>query len=50
MKQPRWLDRAGLTLLLRNANSHADRHGHGCPSAPAMQHTGGADVTVVLHR
>ena len=25
-------------------------HSHGCPSAPAMQHSGGADVTVALHR
>jgi hypothetical protein len=32
-----------------NANSHADRHGHGCPSALAMQHSG-AEVTVALHR
>ena len=29
-----------------NANSHADRHGHGYPSAPPMQHSGGAG----LHR
>lgn len=27
-------------LLHRNANSHADGHGHSCPSAPAMQHSG----------
>ena len=33
-----------------NATSHADPHSHGCPSAPAMQHPGGADVTVALHR
>jgi hypothetical protein len=32
-----------------NANSHADRHGHGCPSAAAMQHSGGADLTATLH-
>jgi hypothetical protein len=31
-----------------NATSHADPHIHGCPSAPAMQHAGGADVA--LHR
>jgi hypothetical protein len=30
-------------LLQRNAPSHADRDGDGCPSAPAMQHCGGAD-------
>ena len=43
--------RAARRSLLRwKANSHADRHGHGCPSAPAMQHSGGADVTVALHR
>ena len=41
---------SGNTRLQRNATSHADRHGHGCPSAPAMQHSGGADVTVALHR
>jgi len=29
--------------LQRNATSHAHRHGHGCPSVPAMQHCGGAD-------
>ena len=29
--------------LQRNATSHADRHGHGCPSVPATQHCGGAD-------
>jgi hypothetical protein len=33
-----------------NANSHADRHGHGCPSAPAMQHSGGTGATTALHR
>jgi hypothetical protein len=33
-----------------NANSHADRHGHGCPSAPAIQHSAGAALTVALHR
>jgi hypothetical protein len=37
-------------LALRNANSHIDRHGHDCPSVPAMQHSGGADKTVDLHR
>ena len=31
-------------------NSHADRHGQGCPSAPTMQHSGGADLTAALHR
>jgi hypothetical protein len=33
-----------------NAKSHADPHSHGCPSAAAMQQSGGADLTVVLHR
>ena len=28
-----------------NATSHADRHGDGCPSAPAMQRSGDADLT-----
>ena len=28
------------------AASHADGHGHGCPSAPAMQHSGGAAMSV----
>jgi hypothetical protein len=32
-------------LSLWNANSHAARHGHDCPSAPAMQHSGGAALT-----
>ena len=27
-----------------------DRHGHGCPPAPAVQHSGGADMTVALNR
>jgi len=31
-----------LTLLLRNANRHAHRHGYSCPSPPPMQHSGGA--------
>ena len=39
MRLPQW-----------NATSHADRHGHGCPSVPAMQRSGGADMTVALHR
>jgi hypothetical protein len=37
-------------LPLRNATSHADPHSHGCPSAPAVQHFGGADVAVALQR
>jgi hypothetical protein len=44
-RQSRRLDRAGLTLVLWNANSHADRHGRGCRSAPAMQQSGGSDLT-----
>jgi hypothetical protein len=32
-------------LLQWNANSHANRRGYDCPSAPAMQHPGGADLT-----
>jgi hypothetical protein len=39
----------GEPPLLRNATSHADRHGHGCPSAPAIQHSGGVDLAVALH-
>ena len=31
------------TLLQWDATSHADRHGHGCPFAPATQRCGGAD-------
>ena len=42
-QQSRLTRSAYPTLLLRNATSHADRHGHGCPSAPAMQHSRGAD-------
>lgn len=37
-------------LLVWNATSHADPHSHGCPSAPAMLHSGGADVTVAHRR
>ena len=33
-----------------DATSHADGHRHDYPSAPAMQHSGGADLTAVLHR
>jgi hypothetical protein len=36
--------------LQRNATSHADRHGHDYPSAPAMQHPDGADLTAAVHR
>ena len=42
---PRGASRSLVTLPLWNATSHADRHGHGYPSAPAMQHSGGADLT-----
>jgi hypothetical protein len=41
--------RASASLPDWNATSHADRHGHDCPSAPAM-HSGRTDVTVTLHR
>jgi hypothetical protein len=43
-------DRVLRTRLVWNDWSHADRHGHGCPSAPEMQHSGGADMTVAVHR
>ena len=36
------LTRSGA-LSLWNATSHADRRGHAYPSAPTMQHYGGAD-------
>lgn len=36
--------------LLGNANSHAGRHGQGCPPAPAMKQSGGGDLTAALHR
>jgi len=49
-QQPRLAGSGQPTLLLWNATSHADPHSPGCPSAPAMQHSGGADVTVALHR
>jgi len=26
--------------MLRRARSHADRHGHRCPSVPVIQHSG----------
>ena len=38
-----------LGQSLRNANSHADRHGHGCPSAPVIQNSGRSDLTATLH-
>jgi hypothetical protein len=45
------LTRAGYpTPVLWNARSHTDAHGHGCPSARAMQHSGGAEATVAFHR
>jgi hypothetical protein len=34
---------------VRKATSHADRHGNGCPSAPAM-HPGRADLAAALRR
>jgi hypothetical protein len=43
-------DSGFLRQLLGNANSHADRHGHSCPAAPAMQHSGGAELTAALRR
>jgi hypothetical protein len=49
MEKPRSGGAGPVGLPLRNANSHADAHSHDCPSAPAMQHPGGADVTVALH-
>ena len=39
-----------VSIALRNARGHTDAYGQGCPSAPAMQHSGGADVTVAHHR
>ncbi len=42
-------DPNGPALPLRNATSHPDRHGQGCPSTLAMQHSGGADLTAALH-
>ena len=40
-----------MRLPLRNATSHADRHGHGCPPALAMhEHSGGADLAGARHR
>ena len=40
----------GRSLLVRNATSHANPHSHGCPSAPAMQHSSRTGVTVTVHR
>ena len=37
------------TRLDWNANSHADRHGHDCPSAPAMQQPAGRPPPLVSH-
>jgi hypothetical protein len=36
--------------VLRNARSHADRPGHRCPYAPAMQHSSADDGDGQLHR
>jgi len=41
---------ASTSLSSWNANSQAHRHGQGCPPAPAMQQSGGADLTAALHR
>jgi hypothetical protein len=40
----------GVRGCRKATNSHADQHVHGCPSAPAMQQSGGADLAAVLHR
>jgi hypothetical protein len=45
-QKPRHANLGLPTRLLRNARSQADRHGNGCPSAPAMQHSGAADGAV----
>ena len=37
LQHSRELQSTRRTLPLRNATSRADRHGHGDPSAPAMQ-------------
>jgi hypothetical protein len=50
LHQPRATRGGRRTLLLWNVNNHADRHGQGCPPAPATQHSGGADLTAALHR
>ena len=36
------------SLSSRNDGSHIDLHGHDCPSAPAMQHSGA--VAAALRR
>jgi len=38
--------RAGDYFPVWNAKSYADRRGDGCPSAPAMQHSGAGHGTV----
>jgi hypothetical protein len=50
LQQSRAAGSARRTLLVWNANSHADRHGDGCPSAPAKQHSRGAHLTAALQR
>ena len=43
-------DRAEYPLRAGTRPAAADPRRHGCPSAPAMQHSGPAEVTVALHR
>jgi hypothetical protein len=40
----------GARVLQWNADSHSHRLGHSSPSAPAMQHSGCADLTAALRR
>jgi hypothetical protein len=40
-RQPRACPDRPATVLHGNVTSHADRHGHDCPSAPAMQQPAG---------
>jgi hypothetical protein len=50
IRQPRPAGLGGSRPPVWNATSHAGYRGQDCPSAPAMQHSGGADLTAALHR
>jgi hypothetical protein len=45
LQQSRLIRSAYPTMPRRNATNHTNRRGRDCPSAPAMQHSGGANLT-----
>jgi hypothetical protein len=45
LQQSRLIRSAYPTMPRRNATNHTNRRGRDCPSAPAMRHSGGANLT-----